>query len=130
MLIIQNPSVRERKWALSCLIRPCRLPRAFLARVPSLKDRVQLFKRPSLRLNKEEIDKHHFEEVPEYEEDVAAGCFSVVVSRVQDLTINTYNQYLIFSMATGAAKVLTKLAQPAVIWKSIIPFARISSDSS
>jgi hypothetical protein len=27
----------------------------------------------------------------------------------------------------GAAKVLTKLAHPAVIWKTIIPFARISS---
>lgn len=39
----------------------------------------------------------------------------------------TYNQYLIFSIAIGAANVLTKLAHPAVIWKTIIPLARISS---
>lgn len=39
----------------------------------------------------------------------------------------TYNQYLIFSIAIGAANVLTKLAHAAVIWNTIIPLARISS---
>jgi hypothetical protein len=40
----------------------------------------------------------------------------------------TYNQYLMFFMAVGAAKVLMKPAHPDVIWKNIIPLARISSE--
>jgi hypothetical protein len=32
-----------------------------------------------------------------------------------------------FFMAIGAANVLTKLAHPAVIWKTIMPFERMSS---
>lgn len=44
--------------------------------------------------------------------------------------METYNQYLMFSMAMGAAKVLMKLAQPAVIWNSIMPLALMSSGSS
>ena len=51
-----------------------------------------------------------------------AQCLGLVTREVF-----TYNQYLIFSMAIGAANVLTKLAHPAVIWKTIIPLARISS---
>lgn len=39
----------------------------------------------------------------------------------------THNQYRMFSIAIGAANVLTKLAHPAVIWKTIMPLARISS---
>ena len=42
----------------------------------------------------------------------------------------THNQYLMFSIAMGAAKVLMKLAQPAVIWKSIMPLALMSSYKS
>ena len=42
--------------------------------------------------------------------------------------VSTYNQYLMFSMAIGAANVLTKLAHPAVSLYIIMPFARMSSN--
>jgi hypothetical protein len=38
--------------------------------------------------------------------------------------VETHNQYLIFWRARGAAKVLTKLAQPEVNENTAIPFAR------
>ena len=47
------------------------LPGTFFPRVLSFKDRVQLLERPSLRLNKEEVDEHKLEQIPKHEEDVA-----------------------------------------------------------
>lgn len=104
------------------------LSSAFLARVLSLEDGVQLLKRPSLCFNEEEVDEHQLKQIPEHEEDVAES--RLVLRSSEANMAETHNQYLMFSIAMGAAKVLMKLAQPAVIWKSIMPLALMSSYKS
>lgn len=103
-------------------------PSALLAGVLGLEDGVQLLERTALCLDEEEVDEDQLNQIPEHEKDIAGG---VLVLRSPDGEVmETYNQYLMFSMAMGAAKVLMKLAQPAVIWNSIMPLALMSSGSS
>ena len=71
--MIHENRIADIPLSTSTLVWQRCLPGTFLSRVSSFKDRVQLLKRPSLRFNKEEIDKHKLEQVPEYEEDVAMG---------------------------------------------------------
>ena len=69
--MIHENRIADMPLSTSTLVWQRCLPGTFLPRVSSLKDRVQLLKRPPLRFDKEEVDEHKLEQVPEYEEDVA-----------------------------------------------------------
>lgn len=102
------------------------LLRTGLAWVLGLGHLIQLFQGSAFGLNKEEVNDAQFEQVPEDEKHITwqwLECRSTYSAR----RIRTHNQYLMFCMATGAANVLTKLAHPAAIWKTIMPLALMSS---
>lgn len=96
-----------------------------LPRILRLKNFIKLFQCATLRLNKKEVYDEELEDVKESEKDVEP---------VSDLGVISHNfsegevTLLTLFNATGAAKVLTKPAQPLTAAKTAIPFALMSFD--
>jgi hypothetical protein len=111
------------------------LLRARLAGVGGVEHGIQLLKRATLGLNKEEVDKDELKDVPEDKERVAAEisrCAPWPSTMYGELLCwgkmtATYNQYVMFCIARGAAKVFTNPAQPEVMEETITPLALMSS---
>lgn len=100
--------------------------RASLARVLSFKYVIHLFEGAPLGLNKEEVYDDELEHIPKHEKRVAAWISTLYI--LGSATVRrTYNQYVIFSIARGAANVLTNDAQPDAMDDTITPLALMSS---
>jgi len=84
---------------------------ASLSGILGLENLIELFQSATLRLDEEEVYEPKFKYVPKYEKHVAGICQCYEWSGPY---IGTYNQYLIFWRAMGAAKVFTNEAHPAV----------------
>lgn len=82
-----------------------------LCRVLRLEDLIQLLKGTALGLHKEEVDEDKLEQIPEDEEDVEP-VFDL--GYISFWRISEAEGLLTLVNAIGAAKVFTKLAQPAV----------------
>jgi hypothetical protein len=111
--------------------RRCDLLRASLPRIGSFENGVQVFQSPGLSLNEEKVDECKLETVPEDEEDVEPiADLASPVSAVTSISFYSRHASLTLLRAIGAAKVFTNPAHPEVSWKTPMPLARMSFDST
>lgn len=111
--------------------RRCDRLRASLPRIGRFENSIQVFQSPGLSLNEEEVDERKLETVPEDEEDVKPVADLVQrISKVASALIRSGPGSLTLLRATGAAKVFTNPAHPDVNWKTPMPLARMSFDST
>lgn len=82
------------------------------ARIRGLEDLVQFFQGTSLSLNEEKVDKSELKAVPEHEEDIEPVLD--LQAAVRNIAPGEGMDRLTSRKATGAAKVLTNPAVPAV----------------